>query len=366
MSYYNDNRYVYQATQFSEPLRMPQQGNSLPTQAIYPQQTAYLSSSHLPFSNVSYNPYVHAQPYYNLRYEFRGYFPPSACCGHSFYYDYGYYPAHIPPVNEPYYLVGEDYRVIEGCYAARINATMDYAINRGENGGFPNFEEGRNEQGELVYGTVILSDRIEYRHALKPEFGTPDRREVDQMIYAAHKYAKSKGYETGFPTFHVGPHDYGVFLFTKDQVELIPHSGRRTNARDFFIAVNRAVDRQKYAAAFPTYDQQNNIAFIKHGYATMRNVLAKELNLPRYYESFGCTVGPVMVEPADDDEDNQGCPFGCQRINNYFKLGCAGPLQLCQDACYCPSTSEFEAGTYKKIGPVKSCGVCIDISPDPF
>jgi hypothetical protein len=151
---------------------------------------------------------------------------------------------------------------------------MDYAIKRGENGGFPNFEESRNEQGELVYGTVILSDRIEYRHALKPEFGTPDRREVDEMIYAAHKYAISKGYETGFPTFHVGPNDYGVFLFTKDQVDLIPYSDQPTNARDFFIAANRAIDRQKYAAAFPTYDRENHIAAIKHGYSTNRIVLA--------------------------------------------------------------------------------------------
>jgi len=193
--------------------------------------------------------------------------------------------------------------------AALINAAMDYVGNVGAEygGGFPNFEEGRRANGDLVYGIVHLRpNAFIQHHATISEFGNIDRTNVPEMIKAAHEYSKSKGYVTGIPTFHKTATHYGVLSMKPEAVEQknIPASAlgnpNPENVRDFFIAANRYALKNGYAAAFPTFVQviepgrilHHKIAFIKRGYADIRDVLAQQLDIRRHLLALGCPVPP--------------------------------------------------------------------------
>jgi len=193
--------------------------------------------------------------------------------------------------------------------AALINAAMDYIEKvGGEYGaGFPNFEEGRRANGDLVYGIVHLRpNAFIQHHAAISEFGNVDRTNVTEMMKAAHEYSKSKGYETGIPTFHKSATHYGVLSLKPDAVEqkniLASALGNPNpeNVREFFNAANRYALQNGYAAAFPTFVQviepgrilHHKIAFIKRGYADIRNVLAQQLDIRRHLLALGCPVPP--------------------------------------------------------------------------
>ncbi len=49
------------------------------------------------------------------------------------------------------------------------------------------------------------------------------------------------------------------------------------------------------------------------------------------------------------------CNGNDERINNYYKLYCAGVLLICRDGCVTPG------GYHYPVGPEKSCGGCIGI-----
>ncbi|MHC8667902.1 hypothetical protein ACYX6U_08965 [Bacillus cereus] len=225
------------------------------------------------------------------------------------FYNGGYHPNSFDSSYPSYEIKDEGFRQV-GCEeAARINASMDYVNrnmgNQGLAGGVPNFHQAKRGDGELVYGTIMFKrEAVDNKDALKSEFGNIDRRDVGAMMRAASSYAGAKGYAAGIPTFHLGPNVYGIVLFKPGTAETVDVTADELgNPRDIgerFRAVSSYAGQRGYAAAFPNFHQRRRedgvlvygVVLIKPGNAEVRDVLAKDLNLPAYYSAFGCQSPP--------------------------------------------------------------------------
>ncbi|HDR6633218.1 TPA: hypothetical protein QCV53_001476 [Bacillus cereus] len=175
--------------------------------------------------------------------------------------------------------------------------------NQGFAGGVPNFHQARRGDGELVYGTIIFKrEAVDYKDVLKSEFGDIDRRDVGAMMRAASSYAAKQGYAAGIPTFHIGPNIYGIILFKPGTAETVDITadelGNPGDVGGLFRAVSSYAAQKGYPAAFPNFHQRRRedgvlvygVVLFKTGNAEVRDVLAKDLNLPKYYNDFGCLI----------------------------------------------------------------------------
>ncbi|MZE26871.1 hypothetical protein GRA94_00925, partial [Bacillus anthracis] len=171
--------------------------------------------------------------------------------------------------------------------------------NQGFAGGVPNFHQAKRGDGELVYGTIIFKrEAVDYKDVLKSEFGDIDRRDVGAMMRAASSYATKQGYAAGIPTFHIGPNVYGIILFKPGTAETVDITADELGNPGDVGGLFRAVS--SYAAAFPNFHQRRRedgvlvygVVLFKTGNAEVRDVLAKDLNLPKYYNDFGCPISP--------------------------------------------------------------------------
>jgi hypothetical protein len=213
--------------------------------------------------------------------------------------------------------------------AARINATMDYVNhnlqNQGFAGGTPNFHQARRSDGELVHGTVMFKrDAVDARDANKSDFGDIDHRDVGAMMRAADSYAGKNGYAAGIPTFHIGQNVYGVVLFKPGTAEvkdvLAKDLGNPGDIGSRFRAVSSYAGRLGYAAAFPNFHQARRsdgelvygVVFIKSGNSEVRDVVAKDLDLPRY-EGIFCGTGQETPPKKFPITTNQHTELGDHR-----------------------------------------------------
>lgn len=223
-------------------------------------------------------------------------------CYYPNFYNDGYYPNSFNSFYPSYEIVDKGFRQISCEEASRINASMDYVGhtmgNQGFAGGVPNFHQAKRGDGELVYGTIIFKrEAVDYKDVLKSEFGDIDRRDVGAMMRAASSYATKQGYAAGIPTFHIGPNVYGIILFKPGTAETVDITADELGNPGDVGGLFRAVS--SYAAAFPNFHQRREdgvlvygVVLFKTGNAEVRDVLAKDLNLPKYYNDFGCPISP--------------------------------------------------------------------------
>ena len=260
--------------------------------------------------------------YQTLCHDYKNFHPANIYYSYPLYMDHRLYSSPIYPITEIEY-DQRDYRT--DCQdAARINATMDYVAdnlqNQGYHGGTPNFHQRKREDGQLVYGTIIFKNTaVDFHHVSIPDFGNVDRTNVGEMMRAAANYASKKGYGgAGLPTFHKGPNDYGVILFKRGTAEvrdvLAKDLGNPGDTGSLFRAVANYASRTGYGGAgFPNFHQRRRedgelvygVILIKPGNADVRDVVARDLNLPRYEQVFGCSTPP----PDSGGGSSQSIPF---------------------------------------------------------
>jgi hypothetical protein len=91
-------------------------------------------------------------------------------------------------------------------------------------GGFPTFEQSKKEDGKVVYGVHSIFKGAAESHSVPNDvFGSPED-DKDRFLLA-HRYAREKGFGTGFPNFESSDKDgkryYGVVCIKKEFVRIV-------------------------------------------------------------------------------------------------------------------------------------------------
>lgn len=100
-----------------------------------------------------------------------------------------------------------------------FRAAHRYAVSQNFATGFPAFEQGFNQNNQLMFDTTLLSSSIvDVRSVPADDLGTPSFANTVSMFISVHRYAMNlnAGYISGFPIFEQGLRDgvlhYGVAL----------------------------------------------------------------------------------------------------------------------------------------------------------
>lgn len=95
-----------------------------------------------------------------------------------------------------------------GTLRQRFTAAHDYARSRGFGTGYPNGHQLGYQEG-LRVGTILLRpDAVEWRDLPASEIGNPADDDVWARFSRTNDWAAANGFETGFPNFHQA--DYGA------------------------------------------------------------------------------------------------------------------------------------------------------------
>lgn len=104
-----------------------------------------------------------------------------------------------------------------------------YAREQNYTTGFPAFEQGRNQNGELVFGITLLnSEVVDIRSVPASCLGTPSFSDTTAMFNSVHRYSRdlNSGYISGYPLFEQGLENgvlkYGVAL-VKSSATFLQH-----------------------------------------------------------------------------------------------------------------------------------------------
>lgn len=106
----------------------------------------------------------------------------------------------------------------------RARSAHRYAEAHGFISGFPNWEQSRDSNGNLVYGIVLLGTQISERRIVRAtelKFAGDD---VGERYRTAHRYAEAHGFRSGFPDWEQSLDDagelvYGIILIRPSQAE---------------------------------------------------------------------------------------------------------------------------------------------------
>jgi hypothetical protein len=106
----------------------------------------------------------------------------------------------------------------------RSRAAHSYAESHGFVSGFPDWEQGLDASGDLVYGTILLRSNIAERRVIKARELGYTGEDIGQRSRSAHSYAESHGFVSGFPDWEQsldasGDLVYGVILLKNTGAE---------------------------------------------------------------------------------------------------------------------------------------------------
>jgi hypothetical protein len=168
----------------------------------------------------------------------------------------------------------------------RFRQVHRFAEVHGNVSGFPDFEQGLNGGGDLVYGVLLLSAPGAVRRVVAASTLGYSGADVGSRVRAAHRYASANGFVSGFPDWE---HDtsngqlvYGTILLSASIAErrvvdaaTLGYAGDDVGER--YRSAHRYAVAQGFVGGFPDWEQDTQGGRLVYGVVLLKSGARREV-----------------------------------------------------------------------------------------